>query len=99
MSFGNYLNFVLSLVFVLGLIALAAWGYRRFFMGQSVSARLGLATNRLRVVEVRGIDARRRLVLVRRDGVEHLVLLGPNSETVVETGIVPPADAPEGGSR
>lgn len=70
MSLDNYLNFVLSLVFVLGLIALAAWGYRRFFMWQSVAARLGLATNRLRVVEVRGIGARRGLALAQCDGVE-----------------------------
>ena len=91
MSLGTYLNFVLSLVFVLALIGLAAWTYRRFFMGRSVSARLGLTTGRLQVVETRGIDARRRLVLVRRDGVEHLILLGASTETVVETGIVPPA--------
>lgn len=97
MSLGTYLNFVLSLVFVLGLIGLAAWTYRRFFMGRTISTRLGLTTGRLQVVEMRGIDARCRLVLVRRDGIEHLILLGASSETVVESGIVPPA-APSGES-
>ena len=33
------------------------------------------------------IDNRRRLVLVRRDDREHLLLLGPQGETVVETNI------------
>jgi hypothetical protein len=37
-------------------------------------------------------QGRRRLVLLRRDDVEHLVILSPTGETVVETGIpVPPA--------
>ena len=37
--------------------------------------------------EVAAVDPKRRLVLVRRDGVEHLRLLGSNSELVIETGI------------
>lgn len=89
MSLGSYLNFVLALVFVLGLIGLAAWTYRRFFIGGALATRLGMPAGRLHIVEVRGIDARRRLVLVRRDDVEHLIVVGPNSETVVESGIVP----------
>jgi flagellar protein FliO/FliZ len=47
---------------------------------------------RLSIVEVSPVDAKRRLVLVRRDGVEHLVLLGATNETVIETGIAPPAE-------
>jgi flagellar protein FliO/FliZ len=59
----------------------------------------GKPGGRLKVVEVTAIDTRRRLVLVRRDGVEHLLLLGANGETVVETKIVPPpAPAPPSGS-
>jgi flagellar protein FliO/FliZ len=40
------------------------------------------------------IDPRRRLLLVRRDGVEHLVLLGINNDLILETGIAPPPEAP-----
>lgn len=87
MSIGMYLNFVLALLFVIGLIGLAAWTYRRFAMGRGTPLRLGAKSARLDVVEVRAIDARRRLVLVRRDTVEHLLLLGPTTETVVEAGI------------
>ena len=90
MSLGSYLNFVLALVFVLGLIGLAAWTYKRFFLNRVMGSRFGLQASRLSVIEVRGIDARRKLVLVRRDGVEHLLLLGASSEAVVETGIMPP---------
>ena len=42
---------------------------------------------RLGVVEVTPLDGRRRLILVRRDAVEHLLLVGPTSELVIETGI------------
>ena len=41
----------------------------------------------LALMEVTNLDARRRLVLLRRDDVEHLVILGPASETVVEKNI------------
>ncbi len=80
------LRFVLALVVVLGLIAALAWILRRYGAGR---VTLGAGKGRLGVVEASHIDAKRRLVLVRRDGVEHLLLLGPTSETVVETGIEP----------
>ena len=32
-----------------------------------------------------------RAVLFRRDGTEHLVVIGPSCQAVVETGISPPA--------
>lgn len=52
--------------------------------------RLGLARaaggeRRLAVVESLALDPRRRLVLVRADGREHLLLLGATEETVVES--------------
>ena len=33
------------------------------------------------------LDARRRLILIRRDDVEHLLVVSPTSETVIERGI------------
>jgi flagellar protein FliO/FliZ len=80
------LRFVLALVVVLGLIAALAWILRRYGAGR---VTLGAGKGRLGVVEASHIDAKRRLVLIRRDGVEHLLLLGPTSETVIETGIEP----------
>ena len=88
MELDGYLRFVFALIAVLGLIALVPAIGRRFGFvprpGRKGQGRLG-------VVEVATLDARRRLVLVRRDGVEHLLLLGPETETVVESGIRPPA--------
>lgn len=42
---------------------------------------------RLEVVEQTSIDGRRRLVLIRRDDVEHLVMTGGPVDVVIETGI------------
>src|SRR5580692_12290583 len=43
---------------------------------------------RLAVIEVAGVDPRRRLILVRRDNVEHLIMIGGPTDVVVETNIV-----------
>ena len=83
------LRFALALLLVLGLIALAAWALRRFGPGGlGVSLGRGDRTRRLSVVESLPLDPRHRLVLVRRDDREHLLLLGAG-ETVVESGIAP----------
>jgi hypothetical protein len=42
---------------------------------------------RLAVSEYHDIDKIRRLVLIRRDGVEHLLLIGPNQDLLIESGI------------
>ncbi len=91
MEMETYQRFALALSFVLALIVAASWVMRHLGYGAMTPARTGKA-RRLGVVEVAQIDPRSRLVLVRRDGVEHLVLLGINNDLVVETGIAPPPD-------
>lgn len=87
MSMDGYLRFILALVFVLGLIALFAVLARRLGWGFPAAAIKRLDGRRLGVVEVTPLDGRRRLILIRRDSVEHLLLLSPTSEHVIETGI------------
>ncbi|HEY9163599.1 MAG TPA: flagellar biosynthetic protein FliO [Magnetovibrio sp.] len=91
MNIEDYAKFVLALIFVLGLIGLLATVARRLGLGlPQTQTRRGQA-KRLAIVEVSALDAKRRLVLIRRDAVEHLIILGHNGETVVETNITPPA--------
>ena len=81
----DYLRFVLSLAFVLALMGIAALGLKRY-------GGAGLAAGgrrRLKVHETRSIDHRHKLVLVSVDGREHLLLLGPTGQSVVEAA--PPA--------
>ncbi len=82
-----YLRFVIALLVVLGLIAALAYLVRRFGP-RGLTALAGPRSRRLSVIEVAPLDARRRLVLVRRDNVEHLLLLGAAGDLVVEAGHV-----------
>ncbi|MBP5857018.1 FliO/MopB family protein [Marivibrio halodurans] len=84
MDFGAYLQFILALIFVIGLIGLFALALRKLAPGMRAVRRPG-AGRRLEVLEVLPLDARRRLVMVRRDGVAHLLLLGLNDDRVVES--------------
>jgi hypothetical protein len=44
---------------------------------------------RLQVLDAAAVDTRRRLVLVRRDDVEHLIMIGGPTDIVIESGIFP----------
>jgi len=75
-----------ALLLVLALVGLAGLAARRF--GVPGIARSS-ATRRLSVVETLMIGPRQRLYLVRRDDVEHLIVIGSDGTHVVETGIAP----------
>lgn len=86
----SYLQFIVALVFVLALIVGLGWAARRFGFAPRVTVSGAKGDKRLAIVEVLPIDARRRLLLIRRDGAEHLVMIGAERDTVIETGITPP---------
>jgi len=92
-DYATYLRFLAALAFVLVLIWLTTWAVRRLGLVRALP-RSG-AARRLSVVEIAAVDAKRKLVLIRCDQTEHLVLLGPTSEVVVESAI----GAPAGGAR
>ena len=95
MEFTAYFKFLLALVFVLALIGLMAWGTRRIGIMRG-TVRAGDGKRRVEIVEIAPIDSKRKLMLVRRDRTEHLLLLGTTGDLVVETGIdAPPAPPPE----
>ncbi len=88
MEIETYLRFLAALALVLALIALCAWGARRLGLGGTLAPTKG-GSPRLAIVEVKVIDSRRKLVLLRRDAKEHLILLGPNRDLLIESGIAP----------
>src|SRR3954449_1141890 len=82
------LTFFFAFVAVLALIGLAAWLVRRF-----AGNRLGANANRggmppLPVIDAAAVESRRRLGLVRRDNIEHLLMIGGPTDIVVEQNIV-----------
>lgn len=84
----QYLKYIVGLLVVLGLIALVTLAARKFGIVPKVQRKPG-SPRRLSITEMIGIDAKRRLVLVRRDDTEHLLLLGPERDLVVEQNITP----------
>jgi flagellar protein FliO/FliZ len=84
-----YLRFILALAGVLALIAIAAFILKRVGWGGMTAPKSG--QKRLAVTAAIALDGRRRLVLVRRDDVEHLLLIGGPADLVVESGIAPRA--------
>jgi hypothetical protein len=82
-------QFLAALVTVLLLILLAAWVARRLLPRDRVaSANAGKTRKRLGVLEASDVDARRRLVLVRRDDVEHLIMIGGPNDLLIESRIL-----------
>ncbi len=85
---GSPITFIVAFIVVLALIGAVFWLLRRF-----ANTRLGANTQRgrmprLAVIDAAAVDGRRRLVLVRRDNVEHLLMIGGPTDIVVEPNIV-----------
>ncbi|QDX25786.1 FliO/MopB family protein [Sphingomonas suaedae] len=82
-----------ALAIVLGLLAGSLWAVRRFNL--RLPGRIGgggVDERRLAVVERLSVDPKRSLLLVRRDNVEHLVLMAPEGNVVLTA---PRPEAPE----
>ncbi|HMB48096.1 MAG TPA: hypothetical protein VKN63_07450, partial [Afifellaceae bacterium] len=79
---------VIAIVLLVFILAMLVWLFGRR-SGNGVSSSLVRGRQpRLSVMEAAVVDDKRRLVLVRRDQIEHLVMIGGPSDIVVETNIV-----------
>jgi flagellar protein FliO/FliZ len=92
-------RFFFAFIIVLALIGGTALLVRRFG-----GERMGASSSRgrqprLAVIDAAAVDGRRRLILIRRDNVEHLLMIGGPSDVVVEANIVRAAQARDAGSR
>jgi flagellar protein FliO/FliZ len=82
------IRFFLAFLIVLGLIGATAWAVRRFGSGRLGGVGARGRQPRLAVIDHATVDARRRLILVRRDNIEHLIMIGGPTDVVVESTIV-----------
>jgi len=85
MELTQYLQYAVALFFVLALIGLLAWMAKR--MRRRGSAMAGSGGRHLGVIEASAVDGQRRLVLVRRDHVGHLLLIGGGQDLLIEKDI------------
>jgi flagellar protein FliO/FliZ len=90
MELSEIFRFVASLAFILGLIGLCAYVAKRMGLATGGIAATG-TQKRLSIVEVKVVDAKHRLILMRRDDREHLILLGGENDLLIESGIEAPA--------
>ena len=86
MNFLDLLRALFALAITLGIIGLAAWAARRY--APQIMARLNAerGERRMRVVETLVLDPARRLVLVRIDEEERLLILGEGRELIEPRG-------------
>jgi len=89
-------KFFAAFVIVLALIGLTAWLVRRFGANRLSGSTRGRQP-RLAVIDAASVDGRRRLVLIRRDNVEHLMMIGGPNDLIIEPNIVRAGTARESG--
>ncbi|MEQ8307318.1 MAG: flagellar biosynthetic protein FliO [Hoeflea sp.] len=91
---GQGATLLMAIVIVaIALLALVAvfWLIRK--RSSSTFIRGGRARQpRLAVLDAAAVDTRRRIVLIRRDDVEHLVMIGGPTDVVIESRIVQPGE-------
>ena len=85
----DFPRFIFAFIFVIGLIAIMGWVLKRYSNSQKIFSA-SQTEGRLQIVEMRFLDPRRKLLLVRRDDTEHLILLADGRELLIETNIKPP---------
>jgi flagellar biogenesis protein FliO len=78
-----------ALGLVLGMLGSALWIVRRYDV--KLPGRIsGSGRKRVELVERLMVDGKRSVALIRRDGCEHLILIGPEGHATIETGIIAP---------
>jgi flagellar protein FliO/FliZ len=89
----DFIAYLFFFVFIAALIVVAGLLVRGYLTtGNPTAALTGKffgpkPEKRLDVVDQANVDGRRRLVLIRRDDVEHLIMTGGPVDVVIETNI------------
>ncbi len=94
MNLLDLLRAVFGLAITLGLIGLAAYAVRRYAPELMARMQTERKERRLKVLETLVLDPSRRLVLVRVDDEERLILLGEGRELIEPRGPVIPKTEP-----
>ena len=86
MNFLDLLRAMFALAFTLGIIGLAAWAARRYAPQLMAKLSAERGERRMQVVETLVLDPARRLVLVKIDDEERLLILGEGRELIEPRG-------------
>lgn len=86
METNEVLKFLSALVFVVSLMGLLWFILKKLGINGGFTLQQG-KKRRLNIVEILPLTGSHKAVLLRCDDKDHLVILGPNGETVVEKSI------------
>ena len=79
---------IAAFLFAFALVSLVAWALKSFVLsGRSGASYVKGLERRLGVVETASVDGQRRLILIRRDNVQHLIMTGGPVDMLIKTGI------------
>ena len=91
-SAGTLLNAAFALGIVLVLIVIGLWLLKLF---TKAGERLGRGSDkRLQVIDSANVDGKRKVMIIRRDNVEHVIMTGGPQDLVIESGIAVPEPQP-----
>lgn len=94
--FGGSAGTLLNAAFALGIvIVLIVFGLWLLKLLTRATGRLGQASEkRLQVIDTANVDGKRKVIIIRRDNVEHVVMTGGPQDLVIESGIAVPEPQP-----
>jgi flagellar biogenesis protein FliO len=81
-------SLVIAFLVVAALIGVTAWLVRRFGANRLGGSARGRQPRRLTVLDAARVDKNRSVVLIRRDNIEHLLMIGGPTDMVIEPNIV-----------
>lgn len=86
------LEWIAGILIVVALLGMGAWLLRGYLPGGAVTEAIfgQRPERRIGVSETVNVDGRRKLMLIYRDGVEHLIMTGGPIDVIVEQNIQPP---------
>jgi hypothetical protein len=86
------LEWIAGILIVVALLGMGVWLLRGYLPGGGVTEAIfgQRPERRIGVSETVNVDGRRKLMLIYRDGVEHLIMTGGPIDVIVEQNIQPP---------
>lgn len=85
----DLVSYLISMVALIVIVFAIGYGVKHYLSGSLPFGSLLVSPKerRLDVIDHANVDGKRRLLLVRRDNVEHLIMTGGPVDVVIETGI------------
>ncbi len=87
MSLSPLFNMITALAFVLGLMGLLYLTLKKLGLAGQMGIKTPNTTKRLQVMETLPLSSTHRAIILRMDDTDHLVIIGPNGQSVGITRI------------